>query len=89
VSDVWQDLTIRDTAAAEAVSDQALWLVLQPCSSRLKNRFAASAFRRPRDVYKPENRQDDALFRPEVREVFPRLVAQGWTDALRRLPRPT
>jgi exodeoxyribonuclease-3 len=37
------------------------------------------------DVYKPENWLDDALFRPEVREAFRRLVAQGWTDALRSL----
>src|SRR5206468_9194071 len=37
------------------------------------------------EVYKPENWLDDALFRPEVREAFRRLVAQGWTDALRRL----
>lgn len=37
------------------------------------------------DVYKPESWRDDALFRPEVREAFHRLVAQGWTDALRTL----
>jgi exodeoxyribonuclease-3 len=37
------------------------------------------------DVYKPERWLDDALFRPEVREAFRRLVAQGWTDALREL----
>jgi exodeoxyribonuclease-3 len=37
------------------------------------------------DVYKPERWVDDALFRPEVRAAFHRLVAQGWTDALRRL----
>lgn len=37
------------------------------------------------DVYKPERWVDDALFRPEVREAFARLVAQGWTDALRQL----
>jgi exodeoxyribonuclease-3 len=37
------------------------------------------------DVYKPERWVDDALFRPEVREAFARLVAQGWTDALRKL----
>ena len=37
------------------------------------------------DVYKPERWVDDALFRPEMREAFPRLVAQGWTDALRTL----
>src|SRR5215469_7241579 len=37
------------------------------------------------DVYKPENWVDDALFRPEVRAAFHTLVAQGWTDALRKL----
>ncbi|MBR0667757.1 exodeoxyribonuclease III [Roseomonas hellenica] len=37
------------------------------------------------DVYKPERWRDDALFRPEVREAFRALVAQGWTDALRAL----
>jgi exodeoxyribonuclease-3 len=37
------------------------------------------------DVYKPERWVDDALFRPEVREAFARLVDRGWTDALRRL----
>ena len=37
------------------------------------------------DVYKPERWVDDALFRPEVRDAFQRLVAQGWTDALRTL----
>ncbi len=37
------------------------------------------------DVYKPERWLDDALFRPEVRDAFARLVASGWTDALRKL----
>jgi exodeoxyribonuclease-3 len=37
------------------------------------------------DVYKPERWVDDALFRPEVREAFHNLVAQGWTDALRTM----
>ena len=37
------------------------------------------------DVYKPERWVDDALFRPEVRAAFHDLVAQGWTDAIRRL----
>jgi exodeoxyribonuclease-3 len=37
------------------------------------------------DVYKPERWHDDALFRPEVREAFKTLVAQGWTDAIRKL----
>ena len=35
------------------------------------------------DVYKPERWINDALFRPEVREAFHRLVVQGWTDAVR------
>jgi exodeoxyribonuclease-3 len=37
------------------------------------------------DVYKPERWVDDALFRPEVRDAYRRLVALGWTDALRTL----
>jgi len=37
------------------------------------------------DVYKPERWVKDALFLPEVREAFARLVAAGWTDALRKL----
>jgi exodeoxyribonuclease-3 len=37
------------------------------------------------DVYKPERWVDDALFRPEVRDAFARLVAGGWTDAIRKL----
>ena len=37
------------------------------------------------DVYKPERWVKDALFRPETREAFHRLVAQGWTDSLRAM----
>jgi exodeoxyribonuclease-3 len=37
------------------------------------------------DVYKPEKWVDDALFRPEVRAAFHAVVAQGWTDAVRKL----
>ncbi|RAJ93129.1 exodeoxyribonuclease-3 [Larkinella arboricola] len=37
------------------------------------------------DVYKPERWLDDALFRPESRTAFQTLLAQGWTDALRKL----
>ena len=37
------------------------------------------------DVYAPERWVDDALFRPEVREAYRQLVAQGWTDTLRAL----
>ena len=38
-----------------------------------------------RDVYKPERWTEDALFRTETRAAFQRLMAQGWTDALRTL----
>jgi exodeoxyribonuclease-3 len=37
------------------------------------------------DVYKPERWVDDALFAPEVRAAWFRLVGQGWTDAVRVL----
>ena len=37
------------------------------------------------DVYAPERWRDDALFRPEVREAYGDLVAQGWMDAIRHL----
>lgn len=36
-----------------------------------------------KDVYKPERWIDDALFRPEVRKAFKKLVDQGWTDVIR------
>ncbi|HLA56570.1 MAG TPA: exodeoxyribonuclease III [Flavobacterium sp.] len=38
-----------------------------------------------KDVYKPERWINDALFRSEVRAAFHALVAQGWTDAIRKL----
>jgi exodeoxyribonuclease-3 len=38
-----------------------------------------------RDVYKPERWLDDALFAPEVRAAYSRLVEQGWTDSLRKI----
>lgn len=37
------------------------------------------------DVYKPERWLDDALFAPETRAAFFRLVDQGWMDALRKI----
>ncbi len=37
------------------------------------------------DVYKPERWLNDALFRIEVRTAYQKLLAQGWTDALRTL----
>jgi exodeoxyribonuclease-3 len=36
-----------------------------------------------RDVYKPERWLTDALFQPEPRAQYARLLKQGWTDALR------
>ena len=36
------------------------------------------------DVYKPERWLNDALFRPEVREAYRKIIEQGWTDALRK-----
>ena len=37
------------------------------------------------DVYKPERWLDDALFQPEPRALYRRLLKQGWTDAIRDL----
>ncbi|MDB6038700.1 MAG: exodeoxyribonuclease Xth [Verrucomicrobiales bacterium] len=37
------------------------------------------------DAYKPERWVDDALFFPESRAAYRKLVDQGWTDALRKL----
>jgi exodeoxyribonuclease-3 len=37
------------------------------------------------DVYKPERWLTDALFQPEPRAQYVRLLKQGWTDAIRRL----
>ena len=37
------------------------------------------------DAYNPERWVTDALFRPETREAFERLMAQGWTDSLRTM----
>jgi exodeoxyribonuclease-3 len=37
------------------------------------------------DVYKPERWLTDALFRPESRAAFHKLMEQGWTDAIRHL----
>ncbi len=37
------------------------------------------------DVYKPEKWVNDALFRPETRNAFQKLMSQGWTDAIRTL----
>ena len=37
------------------------------------------------DIYNPRSWRKDALLQPESRESYARLLAQGWTDALRKL----
>ena len=37
------------------------------------------------DIYNPRSWLNDALLQPESREAYRRLLAQGWTDALRHL----
>jgi exodeoxyribonuclease-3 len=37
------------------------------------------------DAYKPERWVGDAVFFPETKELYRRLIAQGWTDAIRKL----
>jgi exodeoxyribonuclease-3 len=37
------------------------------------------------DIYNPRSWRKDALLRPETRECYQRLLAQGWTDSLRHL----
>ncbi len=37
------------------------------------------------DAYKPERWVDDALFFPESKAAFKKLVDQGWTDVIREL----
>jgi exodeoxyribonuclease III len=37
----------------------------------------------PLDAYKPERWVGDAVFFPETREAYRKLLAQGWTDAVR------
>jgi exodeoxyribonuclease III len=36
------------------------------------------------DIYNPRSWLKDALLQPETRECYARLLAQGWTDALRK-----
>ena len=37
------------------------------------------------DTYKPEKYLENALFRPESRDLLKKLVDSGWTDAIRKL----
>jgi exodeoxyribonuclease-3 len=37
------------------------------------------------DIYDPKSWRKDALLQPESREAYARLLAQGWTDAIRAI----
>src|SRR5690349_6677607 len=39
----------------------------------------------PEDIYTTRSLDNNALIQPESRQAFARLLAQGWTDALRKL----
>ena len=39
----------------------------------------------PEDIYPTRSLDNNALIQPESRRAFARLLAQGWTDALRKL----
>ncbi len=39
----------------------------------------------PQDIYQTRSLDNNALIQPESRQAFARLLAQGWTDALRKL----
>jgi exodeoxyribonuclease-3 len=39
----------------------------------------------PQDIYPTHSLDNNALIQPESRATFARLLAQGWTDALRKL----
>jgi exodeoxyribonuclease-3 len=39
----------------------------------------------PQDIYQTRSLDKNALVQPESRDAFARLVALGWTDALRRV----
>jgi exodeoxyribonuclease-3 len=39
----------------------------------------------PQDIYPTRSLDNNALDQPESRNAFARLLAQGWTDAMRKL----
>jgi len=39
----------------------------------------------PRDIYQTRSYDNNALVQPEPRALFAQLLAQGWTDAIRKL----
>jgi exodeoxyribonuclease-3 len=40
---------------------------------------------RPQDIYPTRSLDNNALIQPESRQAFALLLAQGWTDAMRKL----
>jgi exodeoxyribonuclease-3 len=67
----------------ERLSEHAASLVRRPCPVVLAGDY--NVIPTDIDVYKPERWLDDALFRPESRAAYGKLLGQGWTDALRKL----
>lgn len=65
----------------ERLIAHAAWLIDQQVPVVLAGDF--NIIPTEADVYKPERWTEDALFRPEVRRAYARLLTQGWTDALR------
>jgi exodeoxyribonuclease-3 len=65
----------------ERLAAHAAWLLEQDVPAVLAGDF--NIIPTDEDVYKPERWTDDALFRPEVRAAYARLLAQAWMDALR------
>jgi exodeoxyribonuclease-3 len=65
----------------ERLIAHAAWLIDQDIPAVLAGDF--NIIPTEADVHKPERWTDDALFRPEARRAYARLLAQGWTDALR------
>ena len=55
-----------------------------PASCRSSSPATTTSFPKPRDIYVTTSYRDNALVQPAPREQFQRLLAQGWTDALRK-----
>ena len=58
---------------------QALWNARQPVVLAGDYNVVPTDF----DIYDPKSWRKDALLQPQSRECYSRLLAQGWTDAIR------
>ena len=67
----------------QRLADHARGLVGQPHPVAILGDF--NVIPTDDDVYDPKAWRKDALIQPQVREAYARLLAQGWTDALRHL----